>query len=296
MSNTNPLLENFSLPPFDLIRPEHVEPAVDQILEFNRKTLKTLLETDEAPTWDRLLQPVEDFNDRLNRVWSPVSHLHAVADNSDLRKAYNASLQKLSTYETELKQNETLYRAYKEISGTEAYNGFNQAQKKIIANALREFRLSGIGLEPDRQKEFKKIKQRLDQLQTSFEENLLDATNAWTMHITRADRLKGLPETARSLAAQTALRKGMEGWLFTLDLPSYYPVMQYAEDSELRREMYDAYITRASDKGPEAGKWDNSGVMVEILGLRTQLAELLGFESYAHYSMERKMAESPILW
>ena len=293
MSGTNPLLENLPLPAFDRILPKHVEPAIDAILADNRLAIDTLLNRPEPPTWDGLLQPVEENDDRLNRAWSPVSHLHSVADNAELRKVYNACLPRLSEYETELKQNEALYRAYVNISKSDEYGTLDQPRRKIIENALREFRLSGIGLEQDKRNRFREIKLRLDQLQTRFEENLLDATNAWSKHITEVGQLAGLPDTALALAAQAARRKDLEGWLFTLDFPSYMPVMQYAEDSELRREMYTAYVTRASDQGPDAGTWDNSGGMVEILALRNELATLLGFESYAHYSLERKMADSP---
>ena len=293
MSGTNPLLENLPLPAFDRILPKHVEPAIDAILADNRLAIDTLLNRPEPPTWDGLLQPVEENDDRLNRAWSPVSHLHSVADNAELRKVYNACLPRLSEYETELKQNEALYRAYVNISKSDEYGTLDQPRRKIIENALREFRLSGIGLEQDKRNRFREIKLRLDQLQTRFEENLLDATNAWSKHITEVGQLAGLPDTALALAAQAARRKDLEGWLFTLDFPSYMPVMQYAEDSELRREMYTAYVTRASDQGPDAETWDNSGGMVEILALRNELATLLGFESYAHYSLERKMADSP---
>ena len=293
MPPTNPLLEDLTLPAFDRIQPAHVEPAIDTILSRNRAAIKTLLAQPGQPTWDGLLQPLEDDNDRLNRAWSPASHLHAVADNPELRKVYNACLPRLSEYETELKQNEALYRAYLSISDSDEYLTFDPARTKIIENALREFRLSGIGLERDRRQRFKELKLRLDQLQTRFEENLLDATNAWSKHVTDGDQLAGLPGTARALAAQTARRRDLDGWVFTLDFPSYYPVMQYAERREFRREMYLAYVTRASDQGPGAGTWDNSEIMVEILALRNELAALLGFESYAHYSMERKMADSP---
>ena len=291
--STNPLLENLPLPAFDRIRPEHVEPAIDAILGANRAIIKDLLEQPGAAGWDGLLQPIEDSNDRLHRAWSPVNHLHAVADNAELRSVYNACLPRLSAFETELTQNEALYRAYVGIAESNEYTKLDTPRRKVIDNSLREFRLSGIGLNQDVQRRFKEVKLQLEQLQTRFDENLLDATSAWSKHITDADQLAGLPDTVRALAAQTARRKELDGWVFTLDFPSYYPVMQYAEDRELRREMYLAYVTRASDQGPHAGTWDNSGIMVEILALRKELAALLGFESYAHYSLERKMADTP---
>ncbi len=292
MSTTNPLLENTALPHFDRIKPEHVEPAVDETLDRNRRAFSDLLEHSGDFHWDTVLQTVEESEDRLNRVWSPVNHLHAVADSDELRKAYNSCLPKLSQYETELRQNEDLYLAYKLISESRDYVELSQPLRKVIENTLREFRLAGIGLEKDRQNRFREIRLKLDQLQTRFEENLLDATNAWTRHIKNSDDLTGLPESARALAAQTAAQKGLQGWVFTLDFPSYRPVMQYADNQALRREMYEAYVTRASDTGPNAGKWDNGELMVEILGLRSELASLLGFNSYADYSLERKMADS----
>ena len=205
MSGTNPLLENLPLPAFDRILPKHVEPAIDAILADNRLAIDTLLNRPEPPTWDGLLQPVEENDDRLNRAWSPVSHLHSVADNAELRKVYNACLPRLSEYETELKQNEALYRAYVNISKSDEYGTLDQPRRKIIENALREFRLSGIGLEQDKRNRFREIKLRLDQLQTRFEENLLDATNAWSKHITEVGQLAGLPDTALAPTAKNAM-------------------------------------------------------------------------------------------
>jgi len=191
--------------------------------------------------------------------------------------------------------NKDLYLAYKTISESEGHASLTDAQKKIIKNALREFRLSGIELDDDKQQEYKKIKQELSLLQTRFEENLLDATQAWTRHVTDRNDLQGIPESALALAAQKAASEDKEGWIFTLEYPSYMPVMQYADNSALREEMYIAYITRASDQGKaasgsDAGQWDNSEIMNEILGLRYRQAQLLGYESYAHYSLARKRA------
>ena len=293
MPPTNPLLEDLALPAFDRIQPGHVEPAIDAILAANRESISELLAQPAPPSWDGLLQPVEDNEDRLSRAWSPVNHLHAVADNNELRKVYNACLPRLSAYETELRQNEGLYQAYVQMAKDESYATLDGPRRKIVDNALREFRLSGIGLDAERRGRFREIKLHLDQLQTRFEENLLDATNAWSKHVSDRSLLVGLPDTALALAAQTARARGVDGWVFTLDFPSYYPVMAYADNRELRREMYSAYVTRASDQGPDAGKWDNSDIMVEILSLRDELAALLGFDSYAHYSLERKMADSP---
>lgn len=290
---TNPLLESAPLPAFDRIQVRHIEPAIDSLLEGNREALDSLLSGNTPCTWETLLQPLQENEDRLNRAWSPITHLHAVADNEELREAYNACLPKLTNYATEMGQNADLYRACKQIAESDGYERLNHAQRKIIDNALRDFRLSGIDLDHAKQQRFREIQQQLSQLQTKFEENLLDATHAWSKHIEDVERLKGLPESTLALAAQTARHDNREGWLLTLDFPCYAPVMQYAEDRELRREMYTAYVTRASDQGAEAGKWDNSEIMLAIITLRKEMAELLGFDSYAGYSLARKMAGSP---
>ena len=216
MPSSNPLLENLPLPAFDRIRPEHVEPAIDAILAANRATIKELLEQPGTPGWDSLLLPIEERNDLLHRAWSPVNHLHAVADNAELRKVYNTCLPRISEFETELTQNEALYRAYVGITESNEYAALDTPRRKVIDNSLREFRLSGIGLDQNVQRRFKEIKLQLDRLQTRFEENLLDATNAWSKHITDADQLAGLPDTVRALAAQTAHRKELRSISFPL--------------------------------------------------------------------------------
>lgn len=277
------------LPFFASIVPSNIEPAIDQLLKNNRAEIQSLLNSKQTVSWKNTLQPIEDLDDRLNRVWSPANHLHAVADSDALRSAYNACLSKLSDYATEMGQNKDLYLAYKSVAESEEYASLNDAQKKVISNALREFRLSGIELDDDKQQEYKKIKQELSLLQTKFEENLLDATHAWSKYITDRNNLSGIPESTLALAAQKADSEKKEGWIFTLDFPSYMPVMQYADDPALREAMYIAYITRASEKGSHSKQWDNSTVMDEILALRHRQAQLLGYASYAHYSLARKM-------
>ena len=289
----NPLLNNDGLPRFGAIKAEHIEPAIDTLLEQNKQQLQALLDKNEHYSWDNLLQPLEDMDDQLGRAWSPVSHLHSVADNEDLRAAYNACLTKLSDYATELGQNKQLFEAYQYIANRDDFKQLSTAQQKIINNALRDFRLSGIDLPKDKQQRYREIQQELSRLQTKFEENLLDATQAWSRLITDEQDLSGLPKSATSLAAQNASNNGKQGWLFTLELPSYMPVMQYADNAELRREMYEAYVTRASEHGPGRGKWDNSTVMRDILKLRTEKARLLGYDSYADYSLATKMADDP---
>lgn len=290
---TNPLLDSADLPPYAAIRPEHVEPAIDRLLDDNRADIERLLATDTAYTWDSLIRPLEGLEDRLNKAWSPVNHLHSVLDSEALRAAYNACLPKLSAYSTELGQHEGLYRAYRQIADGAEYARLDPAQRKVIDDALRDFRLSGIALPPEQRARYKDIQQELAQLSAKFSENVLDATQAWTRHLTDEARLAGLPDSARALARQTAQQRGLDGWLLTLELPSYLPVLNYADDRELRREMYDAYCTRASDRGPNAGQWDNGPPMERILALRHELARLLGFRDYTEYSLATKMADSP---
>jgi len=290
---TNPLLERHDLPPFSRIKPEHVEPAITQILDQNRSTIEKLLTANDTYTWDNLIQPLEDLDDRLNQAWSPVSHMNAVVNSDALRDAYNACLPKLSEYSTELGQNKALYEAYRMVDDSDAAQAFDPAQKRIIANTLRDFRLSGIALEADKQARYKEIAQELSQLSSKYEENVLDATHAWSKHIENLDELSGLPESALALAQQTAQSRNLTDWLFTLEFPSYIAIMTFADNRELRRETYTAFCTRASDQGPYAGQWDNSECMEKILQLRHEQARLLGFDNYAELSLETKMADSP---
>jgi oligopeptidase A len=286
----NPLLNLDGLPPFSQIRPEHVEPAIDFLLADNRQRIEALLDGLDTPTWDTLVAPIEDWEDRLSRAWSPVGHLNAVMNNEALRSAYNACLPKLSDYATEMGQNERLYRAYKAVA--ESGEALDEGQRKVLENALRDFHLSGVDLPADKKARFKAISQELSQLTSKFEENLLDATNAWSKLVTDEAALAGMPESAKDLARQTAAQRDQEGWLLTLEFPSYYPVLTYAEDRGLRRELYEAYHTRASERGPHAGQFDNTGAMERILALRHELARLLGFANYAERSLAKKMARS----
>lgn len=289
----NPLLDQDNLPPFQQIKASHVFPAIESLLEKNRNQIKKLLKETQDYTWDNFIAVTEDMDDELGRAWSPASHLHSVADNDELREAYNKCLPILSDYSTEMGQNQDLYKAYKHIADSSEFSALSEAQQKIINNALRDFRLSGIELDENKQKRFKEIAKELSELTTKFEEHLLDATQDWKKHITDESKLRGLPESAIGLAKQAAEREKLDGWLFTLEFPSYLPVMQYADDSSLREEMYIAYNTRASEQGPGAGKYDNSELMLSILAFRKEKAQLLGYESYAHYSLATKMADTP---
>ncbi|MGD8266431.1 MAG: oligopeptidase A [Chromatiales bacterium] len=287
----NPLLEEFTLPPFSRIKPEHVVPAIDTLLQENRDQIHHLLETVLKPDWKNFVEPIERLDDRLNRAWSPVSHMNSVVNSDELREAYNACLPKLSAYATEMGQNADLYRAYKAVQ--ESDSSLDAAQKKMLENILRDFHLSGVDLPPAQKQRYKEISERLSTLTSKFSENLLDATHAWTKQITDESELAGLPDSALDLARQTAEQRDMDGWLLTLEFPSYYPVMAYADNRELRHEMYRAYSTRASDQGPNAGEYDNSVLMDEILALRHEAALLLGFSNYAERSLAKKMAENP---
>ena len=287
----NPLLEEFTLPPFSRIKPEHVVPAVDTLLQQNRDEIRQLLQSVDKPDWKNFVEPIERLDDRLNRAWSPVSHMNSVVNSDELREAYNACLPKLSAYATEMGQNADLYRAYKAVQ--ESDRSLDAAQKKMLENILRDFHLSGVDLPPAQKQRYKEISERLSTLTSEFSENLLDATHAWTKQITDESELAGLPPSALDLARQTAQQRDMDGWLLTLEFPSYYPVMTYADNRDLRYEMYRAYSTRASDQGPNAGEYDNSVLMDEILALRHEAALLLGFANYAERSLAKKMAESP---
>lgn len=288
----NPLLKTDELPAFDQILAHHVEPAVDQALETTRTAVRDLLAHSKPCNWNSLVAPLECALETLHRVWSPVSHLNAVMDSDELRSAHSACLPKLSEFHTETGQLEALYKAFTTIADTSEFQRMDQAQKKLIENRLRDFRLSGIELDEQQRNRLKQIQRELSRLHTCFQENLLDATSDWTKHIQDEKLLAGLPERAIALARQAAERKQLDGWLLTLDFPSYYPVQTYADNRQLREEIYTAYITRASELGPGKGKWDNSEVMQDILSLRHEEALLLGYPNYAERSLATKMASS----
>ncbi len=288
----NPLLDLSGLPRFSLIKAEHVEPAIDQVLADCRTQVQQLLAANSVYTWDNLVQPLEDMDERLSRVWSPVSHMNSVVNSDELRVAYNACLGKLSNYATEMGQNTALFKAYQSIAKGEQYHQLDRAQKKIIDNSIRDFRLSGIDLNDEQQARYKTLMEELSALTSKFEEHILDASREWTKVINDEAALAGLPDSAKAMAQQSAAQREQQGWLFTLEFPSYLAVMTYADDREFRKEMYTAFVTRASDEGPHAGKWDNSPLMEDILALRHEAAQLLGFDNYAERSIATKMAVS----
>ncbi len=288
---SNPLLESYHLPPFSRIEPAHVEPAIDHLLARNRKAIGELLARPEPPDWERFIAPIEAWEDQLSRAWAPVSHMNSVADNEALRAAYNACLPKLANYATEMGQNPALLAAYQRVRDDD--ESLDSAQRKALDDAIRDFHLSGIDLPAAQRERFRAISEELSQRTNQYEQHVLDATHAWSKHIDDESQLAGLPGSARALARQQAERRGLDGWLLTLEYPSYLPVMGYADDEALRREVYEAFSTRASDQGPYAGQWDNSEVMERILALRHEQARLLGFANYAERSLATKMARDP---
>ncbi|KHE14290.1 oligopeptidase A [Aeromonas hydrophila] len=289
----NPLLTMDSLPPFSQIQPDQVQPAMTQAIADCKQKISDVLAQRDPHTWDSLIAPLEEVNDRLARIWSPVSHLNSVLNSEALRAAHDACLPLLSEFQTYVGQHEGLYQAYRELAESDDFPLLSGAQRKEIQNTLRDFRLSGIGLPAEAQQRYGEIQARLSELASRFSNNVLDATQGWNKLVTDEAELAGLPQSAQAAARQLAELKGKEGWLFTLDIPSYLPVMMYADNRALRAELYEAFTTRASDQGPNAGKWDNSAIMTELLTLRRELAQLLGFGNYAELSLATKMADKP---
>ena len=281
-----------TLPPFSTMQISDIEPALDKVLAQARQTVKNIAGQADAPTWQSLILPMEAFNAEIDKVWSPVNHLNAVKNSKELRAVYHACLPKLTQFGTELAQHEDLYLAYKNMARSQSYDALDAAQQKVITHALRDFRLAGIELPQEKRDNFKQIVQDLAKLASQFEDNLLDAARAWQKHVTDENMLSGLPASVKAMAAQFAKRQQLTGWLFTLDFPCYMPVMTYADHRDFRRDMYTAFVTKASDQGPHAGKFDNTDVMADIVKLRHKLATLLGFDNYAQYSLATKMAHS----
>ncbi|WP_416885711.1 M3 family metallopeptidase [Marinospirillum sp.] len=286
MSSPQPLIQLTEFPDFTRITPEQIEPAVDHWLAAARDQVEQVIQQ-AHPSWESAIQPLQESADQLSRAWSVVSHLNSVCNTPELRAAYQACLPKLSAYSTWFNQHPELYRLYQQVA---QQADLHPDQQQALRLNLRDFQLSGIDLPPKQQTRFADIQQRLSELSNQFSNQVLDATQAWQKHITDETLLAGLPESARQSAAAAAQAKGLEGWLLTLDFPSFYPVMTYADHRPLREEVYTAYVTRASDQGPDAGRWDNAPLIEEILALRQEKAELLGFKNYADYSIARKMA------
>jgi oligopeptidase A len=286
----NPLLGRDSLPQFARIRAEHAEPAVRELLAANRTRIGELAAL-AAPTFATVVEPLEELHHGIARTWSPVSHLNAVLNSEALRAAYNACLPLLSAYQTDLAQSEPLYRAYRTIAEQQGA-ALAPEQRQLIEHAVRDFRLAGVGLPLARKARFKTAMLELAQLQARFEENVLDATNAWSRHVTDRDELRGLNEMLIEQARRRAQEQQAPGWILRLDQPTYVAVVTDAESGELRRAFYEAWTTRASDRGPTAGRWDNSAVMEEILRRRHEVAQLLDYPNYSQYALATRMAHS----
>ena len=292
MTSTNPLLDFRDLPRFDRIHPSHVTPAVTELLNEGRSLVSQLEQRQTTPDWESFVSPLEAVHDRLDRMWAPVSHLNGVRDSEDLRAVYENCLVELSKYYTELGQNRFLFDSYRKIQGQDSFHSLDQGQRKVIDNSIRDFRLSGVDLEEDDKQRYSQISERLSVLGNNFGKNILDATDQWSLTLTQAEQVAGLPESALELAASEAVAAGESGWRFTLKAPCFIPFMTYADNRFLREQLYTAYVTRASNQGSHDPECDNSQLMVEILKLRAEKAALLGFRNYASYSLETRMADS----
>ena len=290
---SNPLLASTKLPLFSKIKPEHIQVAVEQGIANCRSEIDLVLAQSAPFSWDNLVAPLEEMDDELGKIWSPVSHMNSVVSSEEWREAHDACLPLLSEYGTFVGQHQPLYEAYKSLRASSEFEQMSQAKKQVIEHSLRDFELSGIGLSDEDKLRYGELVKRMSELTSRFSNQLLDATQAWSKLITDEGDLAGLPESAIAAAKAMATAKELEGWLFTLDIPSYLPVMTYSDNRDLREECYRAFVTRASDQGPFAGEYDNGPLMDEIVALRHELAQLLGFESFAHKSLATKMAETP---
>ncbi len=285
------LMDISGLPRFSEIDINDIEAVIREVIENNKKELDDFLRENNSPECMELIRLLERIDNRLSRIWSPVSHLNSVKNSEELRKAHDACIPLLSEYSTELAQNEKLCKAYHELKDKNEYKDLDKQYKKVIENALLQFRLNGIDLNAEKKKIFKNLKQELSSLKSKFEQNVLDATQAYRIHIEQKSELKGLPGFVLEMASQAAKDEELDGWLFTLDAPSFISVMTYSDIRKFREEMYTAYTTRASEVGPNAGEFDNSKIMEDILQRRKEMAELIGFDNYAEMSIANKMVE-----
>lgn len=300
----NPLLDFSKLPRFEDIRTEHITPAVQQLLAENRNIISAIREETAVPDWENFVQPMTDANERLYRAWGQVSHLNAVANTPELREVYNANLPLVTQYYAELAQDQVLFEKFKQLRASENFDHLITARKKIIENELRDFRLGGAELEPAQKIRFLEIQEELSALSSRFNDNLLDATNKYTLQVEDIDELSGIPSDVLRAAKEQAEKDGEDGWKFTLHAPSYIPFMQYADNRELREKLYRAYSTRASEietgegaasntQSDKKANLDNGPLIVRILQLRQEEARMLGFECYAEVSLAAKMASTP---
>jgi len=287
----NPLLDFSGLPRFAEIKPEHVAPAIDQLLSEARAAMRHAAAPETPVHWDSFVAPLEDANERVSRAWGQVAHLHAVMDSPPLREAYNACLPKITQYYTELGQNEALFAKYRSLRAAPEFDALGASRRAIVEHALRDFRLGGAELPADKKTRFAQIQEEAAGCAAKFSQNLLDATNAFSLLVEDETRLAGLPQDVVDTAREAAQKDGKPGWKFTLHMPSYLPVLQYADDRTLREAMYRAYATRASEFGKP--QWDNTPLIQQLLKLRQEEAELLGYANFADLSLVPKMASSP---
>ena len=292
LNSDNPLLDLSGLPRFAEIGADQVESALDAALAQSRAKIEAVESQCPTASWASVASEMQDIEEYLERVWAPVSHLNAVRDNTAFRAAVEACLPKLSQFHSEVGQNLNLYEGYRKIANAPDFDDLPAARKKVVKNALRDFRLSGAELEGDARERFREIVSELSTLCNRFDQNLLDATDHWCLDILEENDLQGLPQSAIDLARKTAEDASLPGWRFSLQAPSYIPFMTFCENRILRETMYEAYVTRASDTGPDAGQFDNGSLMVQILALRAEMASLLGFADYAQYALEDRMADS----
>jgi oligopeptidase A len=292
MSPTNPLLGFPGLPRFDAVLPSHVTPAVDALLADARATIESVAADARPPTWESVVLPLTDRLDRLDRAWSAVRHLNAVVNTPALREAFHASLPNVTAFHADLGQDMRLYRKYRALRDAPAFSQLGAAERKLIDNDLRDFRLGGADLPDDKKARFKAVKEELAHLGAQFDEHLLDTTNAWSLSIATEDELTSVPADVKAQARAAAEADSSSGWKLTLRMPCYLPVMQYAENRELRRTLHRAFATRASELGIDP-KWDNGPLVDNILALRNEAAELLGYRTYAELSLVPKMAQTP---
>jgi len=291
-SPSNPLLADGELPDFPAISPEHALPAIESVLADYQAEVDRLVADPSARTFARLIAPLEGFEEKLGRVFAPVSHLHGVQDSPALRTAYAAALDRITEHGSALGQNRDLYEAVRQVRESADFATLDRAQQTLVEDSLRGFRLAGVALEEPARSRFRDIQMELSKAQTEFEEAVLDATDAWTRPVTAAE-LAGLPDSARAMLAHAAKDKQVDGWLATLKGPVVQAILTFADDRALRRDVYTAYNTRASDQGPDAGRHDNSTRIGQILALRHEAAGLLDYASSAHLSLAEKMAGTP---
>lgn len=284
-------MSQFDLPQFSLIKAEDVVATMTDLIQNCKSTIEKHLDQD-AYTWKNFSDPIDEVDDELNKYWSPISHMNSVVSSDELRDAHDACLPLLSEYSTWVGQNKDLLNAYQQLKNSDEFATLSVAQQKTIDNTIRDFELSGVALPDAQKKRYAEIQTRLSELSSTFGNNVMDATLNWSKLVTEESELAGLPDSAKAAAAQAARQKDQQGWLFTLDFPSYLPIMTYADNAILREEVYHAFSTRASDQGENAGKWNNAPIIDEILALKAELATLLGFNNYSELSLATKMAES----